>query len=250
MLISITVSSACKSQHSLRPWDPKSKLQVKQPIPSFACHRLNCGNCGFHVAATQHGCQGAVSATRTVWKASSFHSAPAGLRVGCEHRRSRASPALKRTNPCLFSSLMSYGAKHPSHFRRTPACCAHGPSFNRRFKVSRDKALAALSFRLEGGPRGDRHWAQPTGAALPAAPARSARDGLGELRPRLPAAPCVGRPRPPCEGGGLWPLALGSECGGSASETARASVSVWLPGEAQPSVPPPMSSLLREQLRR
>ncbi|MEJ1277244.1 cullin associated and neddylation disassociated 1 [Cricetulus griseus] len=206
-------------------------------MPSFAYHRLNCGNCGFHVAATQHGCQGAASATRTVRKASSFHGAPVGLRVGCEHRHSRASRALKRTNLSLLFLLMSYGAKHAIHFRSTPACCAQGPSFNRRFKVSRDKALAALSFRLKGGPRGDRHRAQPTGAALSAAPAQSARDGLGELRPRLPAAPCVGRPRPPCEGGGLWPLALGSECGGSASETARASASVWLPGEAQPSAP-------------
>lgn len=101
-LFSITASPACKSQHSLRPWEPMSNLQAKQPIPSFACHRLNCGNCGFHVAITQHGCQGAGSATRTDRKESSFYSAPVGLQVSCRHRHSRASHALKHI--CHFFS--------------------------------------------------------------------------------------------------------------------------------------------------
>lgn len=51
------------------------------------------------------------------------------------------------------------------------------------------------------------------------------------------------------KGGGLWPLALGSECGGSGSEAARTQVSGF-PARPKPSVPPPMSSAPREQRRR
>lgn len=102
-LVSITASPACKSQHSLRPWEPMSNLQAKQPIPPFACHRLNYGNCGFHVAITQHGCQGAGSATRTDLKESLFYSAPVGLQASCRHRHSRASRALKHISHLLSS---------------------------------------------------------------------------------------------------------------------------------------------------
>lgn len=109
-LFSLIASPACKSQHSIRPWEPMSNLQAKQPIPSFPCHRLNCGNCGFHVAITQLDCKGAGSATRTDRKESSFYSAPVGLQVSCRHRHSRASRALK----------------HMSHFLSSQ--CPHGKS--------------------------------------------------------------------------------------------------------------------------